>query len=290
MRRYQLPIASLAACLIAGLPAGVAAQDSALDTFLKNLAWRNIGPANMGGRIDQFAVVESKPGTIYVATASGGLLRTINSGTTWEPLFDNQKTTTIGSVAVAPTNPDLLWVGTGEANNRQSSSWGDGVYKSTDAGKTWQNMGLPESSAIGQVLIDPRNPDVVYVAAVGHLWKANKERGLYKTTNGGKTWELALSINEDTGVTDVRFDPSNPDILYAASYQRRRTPFGYNGGGPGSGIYKSTDAGKTWKRLGLEDTRQISRIRVNPKNPDIVYVAAQGHVWAPNEQRGIYRS
>src|SRR5438552_1301195 len=171
--------------------------------ILKGLPWRSIGPATMGGRIDQFAAVESRPGTVYVATASGGLFRTINFGTTWEPLFDNQKTTTVGSVAVAPSNPDILWVGTGEANNRQSSSWGDGVYKSTDAGRSWTHMGLPESSAIGQVLVDPRNPDVVYVAALGNLWKANPERGLYKTTDGVKTWKAVLTVDADTGCTDA---------------------------------------------------------------------------------------
>ncbi len=298
LRRLSLLVPYIAGLsLVTGLSLAAGAQtDNPLDAYLKKLPWRNIGPAIMGGRIDQFAVVESRPGTIYVATASGGLFRTVNSGTTWEPLFDNQKTTTIGSIAVAPSNPDILWVGTGEANNRQSSSWGDGVYKSTDAGKNWQFMGLPDSSAIGQALIDPRDPNVVYVAAVGNLWKPNKERGLYKTTDGGANWTQVLAINEDTGVTDARFDPSNPDVLYAAAYQRRRTPFGFNGGGPGSGIYKSTDAGKTWTKLkkGLpEGDKGRIGLCVYPKDPRIVYAIVEdkpGSIYSTTGTGGVFRS
>jgi photosystem II stability/assembly factor-like uncharacterized protein len=164
--------------------AGVALDESIFD----GLKLRCIGPANMGGRIDDFAVVESLPHTIYVGTASVGVWKTINNGVTWEPIFDDQETSTIGDVTVAPSNPDLVWVGTGEPNNRQSSSWGNGVYKSTDGGKTWKNMGLRDTHHIGRIVIHPTNPDIVYVAALGHLWGPNKERGLFKTTDGGKTW------------------------------------------------------------------------------------------------------
>ena len=155
----------------------------------------------------------------------------------------------IGDVAINPTDPNVVWVGTGEANNRQSSSWGDGIYKSTDGGKTWKNMGLRDSHHIGRIIIDPQDTDIVYVAAVGRLWGANKERGVFKTTDGGVTWQHVLAINENTGATDLIMDPANPKVLIAAAYSRRRTGYGFNGGGPDSGIYKSTDAGRTWRKL-----------------------------------------
>ena len=255
---------------------------------MKNLRWRNIGPAIMGGRIDDFAVVENNPSTIYVGTASGGLFKSINNGTTWESIFDKQNTLSIGDVTVAPSDPNIVWVGTGEANNRQSSTWGNGVYKSTDAGKTWTNMGLPESRHIGRIVIDPRNPNVVLVAAGGDLWGASKERGVYRTEDGGKTWSQALFVNEDTGCTDISIDLSNPNILYAAMYQRRRTAFGFNGGGAGSGIYKSVDNGKTWKRLetGLPkgDLGRIG-LDIYRKNSNVVYCSLEHAT-----EGGIYRS
>src|SRR5881275_863899 len=222
---------------------------SPTDRF-KNLEFREIGPAVMGGRIDDFAVVESDPNIVYVGTASGGVWKTTNNGTTWEPVFDKENVSTIGDVAIAPSDPSVVWVGTGEPNNRQSSSWGDGIYKSLDAGKTWKKMmGLEATHHIARIVIHPKNPDVVYVAAQGHLWGANPERGVYKTGDGGKSWSQVLKINDDTGVTDIAIDPASPDILYAAAYERRRTPFGFNGGGPGSAIYKTTDGGATWKKL-----------------------------------------
>jgi photosystem II stability/assembly factor-like uncharacterized protein len=217
--------------------------------ILKTLRFREIGPAAMGGRIDDFAVVENDPDTIYVGSASGGVFKTVNGGTTWEPVFDNESVSTIGDLAIAPSDPSNVWVGTGEANNRQSSSWGDGVYKSTDAGRTWQHMGLAETQAIGRIVIHPTDPNTVYVAAVGRLWGPSKERGVYKTTDGGKTWTQVLFVNEDTGVSDIAMDPESPGTLIAAAYQRRRTVFGFNGSGPGSGLYKTTDGGATWKKL-----------------------------------------
>ncbi len=257
------------------------------ENLLKGILWRNIGPANMGGRIDDFAVVEDQPHIIYVGTASGGVWKTINNGITWEPIFDKEEVSTIGDIAVAPSNPDIVWVGTGEANNRQSSSWGNGVYKSTDGGKTWKHMGLRDTHHIGRIIIHPSNPDIVYVAAVGHLWGPNKERGLFKTTDGGKNWKCVLYINEDTGVTDVAMDYQNPDTIYAASYQRRRTAYGFVGGGPYSGIYKSTDGGETWKKLteGLPggDTGRIG-LDVYRKDPKIVYAIIE------NKDGGVFRS
>ena len=181
-----------AICLFfaAAAPAPPSAPPPAdLAAALKPLKFREIGPAVMGGRIDDVAVVESNPDIVYVATASGGVMKTINGGTTWEPVFDNETSSTIGAIAVSPSDPSIVWVGTGESNNRQSSSWGNGVYKSTDAGKTWKRMGLETSEHIGKIIIDPRNSDVVYVAAQGPLFSAGGQRGLYKTTNGGLTWD-----------------------------------------------------------------------------------------------------
>ena len=264
------------------------AQESKLnESLFKSLQFRAIGPAIMGGRIDDFAVVESNPHIIYAATASGGLWKTLNNGVTWEPLFDSEPISSIGDVTVAPSNPDIVWAGTGEANSRQSSSWGNGVYKSTDGGKTWANVGLKDSHHIGRVVIHPTNLDIVYVAAAGHLWGANKERGLYKTSDGGKTWTNTKFINEDTGFIDLTIDPEDSGTLYAAAYQRRRTPFGFNGGGPGSGLYKTTDGGVTWAKLtnGLPegDAGRIG-IDVYRKDPKVVYVTFE------HAQGGIFRS
>ena len=257
------------------------------EKLLKNLQWRCIGPAIMGGRIDDFAVVESQPWVIYAGTASGGLWKTTNNGVTWEPIFDNENTSTIGAIAIAPSDPSIVWVGTGEPANRQSSSWGDGIYKSTDGGKTWTNMGLQESHHIGRVVIHPTNPDIVYVAALGHLWGANKERGLFKTTDGGKTWVNTLFINENTGCVDVAIDPRSPDTVYAAAYQRRRTGYGFSGGGPHSGLYKTTDGGTTWTQLtnGLPtgDTGRIG-IGIYRNDPNIVYAIIE------NKDGGVFRS
>lgn len=257
------------------------------ETILKGISLRNIGPAIMGGRIDDFAVVEDQPHIIYVGTASGGVWKSENNGITWEPIFDNEAVSSIGDIAIAPSDPNIVWVGTGEANNRQSSSWGNGVYKSTDGGKTWKHMGLSDTHHIGRIVIHPANPDIVYVAAVGRLWGPNKERGLFKTTDGGKTWKCVLFINEDTGVTDVAIDPESPNIIYAATYQRRRTAYGFVGGGPHSGIYKSIDGGETWKKLkeGLPegDTGRIG-LDIYRKDPRIVYAIIE------NKDGGVFRS
>jgi photosystem II stability/assembly factor-like uncharacterized protein len=259
---------------------------------IANLKFREIGPANMGGRVDDFAVVESDPNIVYAGFASGGVWKTTNAGTTWEPLFDKEAVSTIGALAVAPSDPSIVWVGTGEVNNRQSSSWGNGVYKSMDAGRTWKNMGLADTQTIGAVAIHPVLPDIVYAAAPGHLWGPNKERGVYKTTDGGRSWKQALFINEDTGAVDLVMDPQSPETLYAASYQRRRTVFGFNGGGPGSAIYKTTDGGATWNKLskGLpyenEDAGETGRIglTIYRRNPSIIYATIE------HSQGGIFRS
>jgi photosystem II stability/assembly factor-like uncharacterized protein len=275
---------------LAGESAASPADQPGVTDKLKNLPFRELGPAVMGGRIDDFAVVESNPNIVFVGVASGGVWKTTNNGTTWEPVFDKEGVSTIGDIAIAPSDLSVVWVGTGEPNNRQSSSWGDGAYKSLDGGKTWQKMGLAATHHIGRIVIHPSNPDVVYVAALGHLWGPNPERGVYKTSDGGKTWAQVLKINEDTGVSDIAMDPQSPDTLYAAAYERRRTPFGFNGGGSDSAIYKTTDGGATWKKLtkGLPyenggDTGRIG-LDIYRKDPNIVYAAVQ------HEKGGTFRS
>jgi len=263
------------------------------ESVLKNLAWRNVGPAGAGGRVVDFAVAGDWPYHIYAATGSGGLFKSTNNGVTWEPIFDRQSSNSIGDVAVDPNNPDVVWVGTGEANARNSVSWGDGVYKSTDGGKTWTNVGLKDSHHIGRIVVDPRNPNTVYVAALGHLWGPNEDRGLFKTTDGGRTWTKTLFIDQDTGFVDVAMDFFDSNTLYAAAYQVRRDGFAGGdpgtGWGPGSGIYKTTDAGRTWKKVikGLP-TGDLGRIGldVSMSNPNVVYAIVQTPTTAPREGAG----
>ncbi len=272
-------------CLTIGFlfQAARAAQPVSLEAkLLDGLTARSIGPANMGGRIVAVAVVENRPATMYLATASGGLWKTVNNGTTWSPVFDHENTVSLGDVALAPSNPDIVWVGTGEANPRNSVSWGDGVYKSTDGGKTWKNMGLRDTHHIGRIVIHPKNPDIVYVAALGHLWGPNKDRGVFKTVDGGKTWELVQFVSESTGFIDLAMDPSDPDTLYAAAYRVRRD--GFSGGNPAvqyganAGLYKTSDAGKSWIKLteGLpKGPYGRCGIAICRKDPSILYAVIQ---------------
>jgi photosystem II stability/assembly factor-like uncharacterized protein len=271
-------------CLALGLCARVRADETIglQSAVLDRLSARCIGPANMGGRVVDLAVVESQPGTMYVATASGGLWKTVNNGTTLAPVFERENTVSLGAVAVAPSHPDIIWAGTGEANPRNSVSWGDGVYKSTDGGSTWRNMGLKESAHIGRIVIHPSDPDIVYVAALGRLWGPNPERGLFKTTDGGKSWRCVMYVDADTGCIDVVMDPGDPETLYAAAYRVRRDAF--SGGNPAvqygerAGLYKSSDGGRTWLHLtnGLPRGAQgRCGIAVFRKNPRIVYAIVQ---------------
>src|SRR5438105_2875285 len=213
------------------------------------LKFRSIGPAFTSGRVIGFAVDPNNPARYFVASASGGVWKTINDGTTWTPVFDKEGSYSIGAIVLDPKNPLTVWVGAGENNSQRSVSYGDGVYRSDDGGKTWKNVGLKKSEHIGRIALDPRDPTVVYVAAQGPLWGPGGERGLFKTTDNGKTWKNILSISENTGVTDVVIDPNNPDTIYAAAYQRRRHNWTLIDGGPESALYKSTDAGVTWKKL-----------------------------------------
>jgi photosystem II stability/assembly factor-like uncharacterized protein len=258
----------------------LSAQD--VPQMLKALPPRCIGPANMSGRVVDVAVYAPQPRIQYVASAAGGLWKTTNHGTTWSPVFERESSISLGAVAVGPTNPDLVWIGTGEANARNSVSWGDGVYRSTDGGKSWRHMGLKQTEHIGRIVIDPQNADTVYVAALGKLWGPNPERGVFKTGDAGQTWQHVLKIDDNTGGIDLAIDPSDPRILYAAAYQVRRDAF--SGGNPavqvgtGAGLYKSEDAGRTWRRLtgGLPD-RPLGRcgVSVYAKDPNIVYAVVQ---------------
>ena len=301
MRRSSLYRAACAAVLIAAAVLPVRAQQSLPVTAgdLAALRLRTIGPAAMSGRITDLAVVERDPYTFYAASATGGLWKTTDNGVSWAAVFQHERVHSIGAVALSQSSPDVVWVGTGEATNRQSSSWGDGVYKSTDGGRTWTNMGLGDTHHIARIVVHPTNPDIVYVAAPGHLWGPNAERGLYGTTDGGRSWTKLLAIDEHTGVTDVAIDPSNPSILYAAAYQRRRQPFGFVGGGPGNALYKSVDAGRTWRKLtqGLPDG-ELGRIGISVyrKDPNIVYVSVEqglrytSSISYGKRLAGVYRS
>jgi photosystem II stability/assembly factor-like uncharacterized protein len=256
---------------------------------ISGLKLRLIGPGAISGRIVDIAVHPQNKSIWYVAVASGGVWKTTNAGITFEPIFDNEGSFSIGCVTIDPINPHIVWVGTGENNSQRSVAYGDGVYKSLDDGKSWTNMGLKSSEHIGKIVVDPRNSEVVYVAAQGPLWAAGGDRGLYKTTDGGKTWEQVLKIDEWTGVSDIAYDPRNPDVIYATSYQRARAVWTLVDGGPGSALHKTTDGGKTWNKLtnGLPggDLGRIG-VSVSPANPDYVYVLVE----ASGELGGLFRS
>lgn len=249
-----------------------------VDTF----RWRCIGPVNMGGRITALAVYEKDPCVWWAATASGGLLKTANDGITFEHQFDHENTVSVGDMAVAQSDPNIVWVGTGENNPRNSVSWGDGVYKSTDGGKTWKHMGLKESFQIGRIVIHPVKPDIVYVGAVGRLWGPNEQRGLFKTTDGGKSWKKVLYADDKTGVIDVAMHPEDPETLLVATYERQRDGYDSNDPakkwGPGSGLYKTTDGGQSWKKItaGLP-SRNLGRIGIDyyRRDPNTVYLVLE---------------
>ena len=275
----------LSAMVILGLfliPVFVLAQGPFNEALLKGFSYRNLGPFRMGARISDIAVPDFPAKdhlyTFYVAAWTGGLWKTTNNGTTYEPVFDGQRRQTIGDVALAPSNPQIVWVGTGDGFCSRSSYAGDGVYKSADGGKVWKNMGLPDSHHLPRIIIHPKNPDIVYVAAMGHLYSENAERGVFKTADGGRTWQKLFYINEKIGVIDLVMNPRNPDVLYAAAYDKQRFPWRYVNAGPGSGIYKTADGGKTWTKLGggLPEG-MIGRIGLDLclTNPDVVYAVVE---------------
>jgi photosystem II stability/assembly factor-like uncharacterized protein len=293
MRLYRLVAAALAAAvLFTGRPLAERAQETAAPSpatgAFDTLHFRPIGPASMSGRITDLAVYEANPALYYVATAHGGVWKTVNNGTTFDAVFQTQGPLSIGAIAISQSNPDLVWIGSGESSNRQSTSWGDGVYKSTDGGKTFTNLGLRTSKMINRIAIDPRDNNVVFVAATGSLWGPGGERGIFKTTDGGKTWKQTLKVDDDTGANEVVLDPANSQIVYATMYQRRRTACCFNGGGSGSGIFKSTDGGDTFTRLkgGILDG-PLGRIAIDVyrKRPNIMYALIEGAT-PPGSGRG----
>ena len=255
---------------------------------LSGLKFRSIGPAIASGRIADIAVNPSNPFEYYVAVAAGGVWKTVNAGTTYTPIFDSQASYSTGCVTIDPHNHNTIWVGSGENNNQRSVSYGDGVYKSNDRGKTWTNVGLKNSEHIAKIIVDPNDRDIVYVAAMGPLWSEGGERGVYKTMDGGKTWDAVLSIDKHTGVSDLIMDPRDPNTLYAAAQQRRRHVFTYVGGGPESGMHKTTDGGKTWTKInkGLPSSMGRIGLAISPANNDYIYAVVE----AANGKGGTFRT
>ena len=280
LRATVVALAALVPLATAHAQSNIQRRDTAYvnrsgNALLSPFRFRSIGPASMGGRIDDIAVFEKDPRIIYIGYAAGGVFKSTNAGTTFTPIFEQYGSASVGDLAIDQTNPDVVYVGTGEPNNRNSSTFGDGVYKTTDGGKTFTHIGLRETQTIARIVIDPRNSRTVYVAATGHLFGPNKERGIYKSTDAGATWNRVHFVDENTGFTDLAIDPSNSNVLYAASYQRRRTGCCYNGAGPGSGLWKTENGGKTWARLtgnGLPPGN-LGRIAVDVarSNTNIVY-------------------
>jgi len=288
---HRVAIAAMLGMLTAAaaLPAqhAAAAKPAEPTQGWPDTAWRQIGPASIGGRVSAIAAVPSDPRIIFVGAASGGVFRSTDNGVTWDHTFDAYGTAlSVGDIAIAPSDPNVVWVGTGEANNRQSSTWGDGVYRSLDGGTTWEHRGLRDTQSIGRIVIDPRDPNIVFVAAAGHLFGPNEERGLYRTRDGGTTWKKVLGIDANTGVIDVAI-ADDGRTLFAATYERRRRAFGFVGGGPGSGLWRSRDGGDTWTRLteGLPtgNTGRIG-VAISKSNPSIVYAVVE------NRKGGVFRS
>ena len=253
------------------------------------LKFRSVGPALTSGRIADIAVNPNNHDEYYVAVASGGVWKTTNHGNTYTPIFDGQGSYSIGCVTIDPNNEHIIWVGTGENNNQRSVAYGDGIYKSVDGGKSWKNVGLKNSEHIGNIIVHPENSDIVYVSAYGPLWSSGGERGVYKTIDGGITWKQILELDEHTGVSEIKMDPRNPEVIYAAAHQRRRHVYTYVGGGPGSGIHKTTNGGANWEKLsnGLPSSI-MGRIGlgISPANPDYIYAIIE----AEKDKHGFYRS
>jgi photosystem II stability/assembly factor-like uncharacterized protein len=292
MTRFALSLA-LIVFLVSPLLA-----DNVDQSMFGDLGWRSIGPATMGGRITDIAGVPGNPALFYVASASGGLFKTTNGGTTFAPIFENQPVLSIGAIALAPADPDVIYVGTGEGNVRNTASFGNGVYKSADGGKSWAWLGLGDTERFSRIRVHPKNPDVVYAAALGHEWGPNEERGLFVSRDGGRNWDKVLYVNETTGASDVILDPADPDIIYVGMYDYMRNAWVFRSGGPGSGLYRSKDGGKTWDELTAKAPDNglpaglLGRIGVGvaPSDPNVVYALieseAPGELWR-SDDRGL---
>ncbi len=284
----------------AASPAATTPAQTVGEVLLKNLKARSIGPATMGGRISDIALDPRNPALFYVAAATGGVFKTSNNGISFEPIFDREEVQSTGAIAIAPSDSDVLWVGTGEANDRNSSGWGNGVYRSTDGGETWTHAGLKDSRAIGRILVHPTNPEIAYAAAGGHLWADGGQRGLFKTTDGGKNWRLVLRaappLDAKVGACDVVMDPTNPEIVYAALYARKRSAWAFTygvtltDGKDAGGIFKSTDGGATWVKLGNGLPGQTGRIglAISASNPKVVMAVVQSDEGGPSDLRDIH--
>ena len=284
-------VVSLFAAAMGWTPVGAQSptDHSAIAQALAGVHFREIGPAIMGGRVADVAPLESNPAVFYIGLGSGGVWRTENNGMSWTPLFDDQPCSSIGDVTVFQPNPNVVWAGTGEPQNRQSSQYGCGVFKSTDGGHTWKDVGLADTRHVARIAVHPRDPDVAYVAAVGHLYGPNEERGVFRTTDGGANWERVLYVDENTGAIDMVMDPSDPQTLFAAMYQRRRTAFGFSAGGDGSGLYRTTDGGESWFELtkGLPDgDKGRIGIDVYRRDGNLVYALVESR----GTGRGLYKS
>ena len=282
MRQKFLFFIALFCCL------GLSAQ-SFDPQLLQDIKPRNIGPAGMSGRVTAIDVVLDNPDIMYVGTASGGLWKSTSGGIKWEPVFDYELTASIGAVAIQQSNPSVIWVGTGEGNPRNSLNGGYGIYKSLDGGKSWKSMGLEKTRHIHRVVIDPTNPDVVYVGAIGSPWGEHSERGVYKTTDGGKSWKKVLFANNRTGVADLVMDPSNPNKLFAALWEHKRDPWFFKSGGPGSGLYMTHDGGENWKKITVKEGMpkgDLGRIgiAIAPGETNVVYALVEA------KKNALYKS
>jgi photosystem II stability/assembly factor-like uncharacterized protein len=297
-----LASSALAVAVVLLAPAALQSQATLDSATLAAFRWRPVGPANMAGRITDIEGIPGPSKTFYVAAAAGGIWKTTNNGVTFRPIFDHERVISMGDLAIAPSDTNVVYAGTGEEDSRNSISPGGGIYKTTDGGRTWKLSGLVETQAIGRIVVHPRDPNTVYVAALGHIWNANRERGLYTSTDGGATWQLSKFISDKAGFVDVAMDPSDPNTLYAASWERVRGPYFLKSGGPGSALWKTTDAGKTWTEIkggGFPETMK-GRIglAIAPSNPKIIYamVEADTVMGAPKGGKrqvrpsGLYRS
>ncbi|HEX6865345.1 MAG TPA: hypothetical protein VF414_21130, partial [Thermoanaerobaculia bacterium] len=275
MRRNRL-FAFVTLTILAAMPAAGAVDPD----LLAGMKARSIGPSGMSGRVAAVDAVESNPDTIWAGAATGGVWKSVDGGLTWRPVFDDQPVASVGALAIDQSNPDVVWVGTGEGNVRNSVSIGNGVYRTLDGGRTWQHLGLEKSERIYRIVLHPSNPDVAWVTAMGQLWGENPERGVYKTEDGGKTWNRILYVDEKTGASDLVIDPSNPNHLIASMWQFRRWPWFFKSGGPGSGLYSTYDGGRTWKKATQEDGMpegELGRIglAISRSNPEIVYAMVE---------------